>query len=92
MRDEVKKCDQEIQSIKAALRGIAANSPEPNSVEIEFTNVRKVVAVPTRVARVRNENKHTTSIQCAQLLVGAVWPPCAVAKINMYEFASCVRN
>lgn len=39
VRDEVKKCDQEIQSIKAALRGIAANSSEPNSVEIEFTHV-----------------------------------------------------
>lgn len=39
-RDEVKKCDQEIQSIKAALRGIGnANSSEPNSLEIEFTKV-----------------------------------------------------
>lgn len=39
-RDEVKKCDEEIQSIKAALRGIgSANSPEANSLEIEFTKV-----------------------------------------------------
>jgi len=39
-RDEVKKCDEEIQSIKAALRGIGnANSSEPNSLEIEFTKV-----------------------------------------------------
>jgi len=37
-RDEVKKCDEEIQSIKAALRGIgSANSPEANLLEIEFT-------------------------------------------------------
>ena len=40
-REEVKKCDQEIQSIKAALRGIGnANSSEPNSLEIEFIKVR----------------------------------------------------
>jgi len=39
-REEVKKCDQEIQSIKAALRGIGnANSSEPNSLEIEFIKV-----------------------------------------------------
>eukprot|EP00536_Pseudo-nitzschia_multiseries_P009228 jgi/Psemu1/325552/estExt_fgenesh1_pg.C_2530005 len=39
-RDEVKKCEQEIQSIKAALRGIGSvNSSEQNSLEIEFTKV-----------------------------------------------------
>lgn len=41
-RDEVKKCDQEIQSIKAALRGIGTadgNLSESNSLEIEFTKV-----------------------------------------------------
>lgn len=43
-RDEVKKCDEEIQSIKAALRGIgSANSPEANSLEIEFTKVRSLL-------------------------------------------------
>ena len=46
-RDEVKKCDQEIQSIKAALRGIGnANSSEPNSLEIEFTKVRFTFLFP----------------------------------------------
>jgi hypothetical protein len=40
-RDEVNKCDEEIQSIKAALRGITnANSSGANSLEIEFTKVR----------------------------------------------------
>jgi len=39
-RDEVNKCDEEMQSIKAALRGITnANSSEANSLEIEFTKV-----------------------------------------------------
>eukprot|EP00535_Pseudo-nitzschia_heimii_P007925 CAMPEP_0197177302 /NCGR_PEP_ID=MMETSP1423-20130617/2956_1 /TAXON_ID=476441 /ORGANISM="Pseudo-nitzschia heimii, Strain UNC1101" /LENGTH=337 /DNA_ID=CAMNT_0042626827 /DNA_START=295 /DNA_END=1308 /DNA_ORIENTATION=- len=39
-RDEVKKCDEEIQSIKAALRSIGStNSSDPNSLEIEFTKV-----------------------------------------------------
>lgn len=39
-RDEVKKCDEEIQSIKAALRGIGSgNAPEANVLEIEFTKV-----------------------------------------------------
>lgn len=39
-RDEVKKCEQEIQSIKAALRGIGSvNSSEQNSLDIEFTKV-----------------------------------------------------
>lgn len=39
-RDEVKKCDEEIQSIKAALRGIGGgNAPEANVLEIEFTKV-----------------------------------------------------
>mmetsp|Transcript_27808 Transcript_27808/g.65347 ORF Transcript_27808/g.65347 Transcript_27808/m.65347 type:complete len:305 (+) Transcript_27808:282-1196(+) len=39
-RDEVKKCEQEIQSIKVALRGIGSvNSSEQNSLEIEFTKV-----------------------------------------------------
>lgn len=43
-RDEVKKCDEEIQSIKAALRGIgSANSPEANLLEIEFTKVRSLL-------------------------------------------------
>lgn len=37
-RDEVKKCDEEIQSIKAALRGItSANLSDANSLQIEFT-------------------------------------------------------
>lgn len=38
-RDEVKKCDQEIQSIKAALRGIGTDSSQQNSLEIQFTKV-----------------------------------------------------
>lgn len=39
-REEVKKCEQEIQSIKVALRGIGSvNSSEQNSLEIEFTKV-----------------------------------------------------
>jgi len=37
-RDEVKSCDEEIQSIKAALRRIGTpNSSEANKLEIEFT-------------------------------------------------------
>lgn len=39
-RNEVKKCDEEIQSIKAALRGISSTDPsQKNSLEIEFTKV-----------------------------------------------------
>lgn len=39
-RDEVKKCDEEIQSIKAALRGIGnVDSSQANSLEVEFTKV-----------------------------------------------------
>jgi len=39
-RDEIKKCEEEIQSIKGALRGISSNnSSEANSLEIEFTKV-----------------------------------------------------
>ena len=40
-REEVSKCDQEIQSIKAALRGIGnVNSSETNELKIEFSKVR----------------------------------------------------
>ena len=39
-REEVSKCDQEIQSIKAALRGIGnVNSSETNELKIEFSKV-----------------------------------------------------
>jgi len=40
-REEVSKCDQEIQSIKAALRGIGklVNSSETNELKITFTTV-----------------------------------------------------
>lgn len=43
-REEVSKCDQEIQSIKAALRGIGklVNSSETNELKITFTTVRYV--------------------------------------------------
>jgi len=42
-RDEIKKCDEEIQSIKLALRGISTgDSSEANSLEIEFTKVCKI--------------------------------------------------
>ena len=50
-RDEVKKCDQEIQSIKAALRGIGTadgSLSESNSLEIEFTKVRAMVCFALR--------------------------------------------
>ena len=40
-RDEIKKCEEEIQSIKSALRAISStNSSDANSLEIEFTKVR----------------------------------------------------
>lgn len=41
-RDEIKQCEEEIQSIKTALRGIASGSSlsEANSLQIEFTKVR----------------------------------------------------
>jgi hypothetical protein len=43
-RDEVKKCDEEIQSIKAALRGIGnVDSSQANSLEVEFTKVRSLL-------------------------------------------------
>lgn len=40
-RDEIKQCEEEIQSIKTALRGIASGSSlsEANSLQIEFTKV-----------------------------------------------------
>mmetsp|Transcript_35541 Transcript_35541/g.39615 ORF Transcript_35541/g.39615 Transcript_35541/m.39615 type:complete len:126 (-) Transcript_35541:695-1072(-) len=40
-REEVSKCDQEIQSIKAVLRGIGklVNSSETNELKITFTTV-----------------------------------------------------
>jgi hypothetical protein len=45
-REEVSKCDQEIQSIKAALRGIGnVNSSETNELKIEFSKVRIVIFI-----------------------------------------------
>lgn len=41
-REEVMKCEQEIQSIKAALRrlGAAGNADDPNSMEVALLKVR----------------------------------------------------
>ena len=47
-REEVKQCDEEIQTIKAALRGIGSgDAPEANGLEIEFTKVRSIVLYNT---------------------------------------------
>lgn len=39
-REEMKKCEQEIQSIKAALRKLGDDDGQPNSMEVVMLKVR----------------------------------------------------